>query len=419
MFSKVVQLYRLLGCPQINSGEFAFKGIVSSEIEQLLEDIKDLTDCYGRFEEKSKSPQNEYKIEFVLPANEHGQFYQSVNDFINKTPTLELGSVPSEFYIVDLNFYSQDPGKDKPAEIVKILKFCDFIKLLSKLASDSSSADTNSTVNRLLFILSADGKSPAKTISIQTKFDLELIKCEIPFLRFMYVLTSDGRRKEMHIEERSMILGNAIAEVMQQINPADANPFVYLVQNWAEVYTKYRHNFQAFLSQYSFEKVRKDIATSEIEYATKLSGVLSDVSGKLLALPVSLAGLVLLRKAEDNFEFIMGASGIVIISGIFLAVLINQLLQVRRLRESFEFVFGQYDDKLNAFPQKFRSTIVNAKNSIDKQSEVLNFTFWLFGFFAFAPLIGLIFLLISRYFVNDCGRFIHDLLFDVCSNPVI
>ena len=138
-----------------------------------------------------------------------------------------------------------------------------------------------------------------------------------------------------------------------------------------------------------------------------------------MALPVSLAGLVLLRKAEDNFEFTMGALGIVIISGIFIAVLVNQRVQVGRLGESFEFVFGQYDDKLNAFPPKFRSTIVKAKESIEKQSRILNFVFWMFGIFACAPVIGLIFLWIIRYFSSDCGGFIHDLFFDVCPNPII
>jgi hypothetical protein len=417
MFIQVVQLYRLLGCPIIEQSQFAFQGTVDAETLAHLKSMHGISPNCGSFELEEITG-NAIKIEFSLPSNDQGQFYSSVDDFIRKTPTLEKGVVPEQFYIQNLDFYSKD--MNVPEQIKKLFKFCEFIRLLSLLASDAPTGEDTATSNRLLFILSADGKSPAKTIPLQTKFDPDLLKCELPFLRFMYVLTSDGRRNQMHIEERSMILRNAIAEILQLVNSEEnGNPFLYLVKNWAEVYTKYRHNFQAFLSQYSFEKVRKDIANAEIEYATKLSGVLADIAGKLLALPVSLAGLVLLRKADDNFEFFVGAISIISISVIFIAVLYNQRLQVKRLKESFEFVFGQYDDKLNEFPPKFRSTIIKAKQAIQHQGQVLYMTFFVFWILAASPIFIVIFMLICRYFVNDCGTLIHDMLFDVCSESVI
>jgi len=185
----------------------------------------------------------------------------------------------------------------------------------------------------------------------------------------------------------------AIADILNSV-VGEVERFQYLVKNWGDVLSKYHHNFLAFIHQYSFEKVRKEIATTEIEHATKLSAVLGDISGKLLALPVSLAAIILLRKANSNEEFAIGFIGLACVSLIFIGILINQWLQVRRLRGSFEVIFSQYD--VSKFPLKLSKPISNARRNADIQYFTLVVTFIIFGVLALLPLGGAIYVLNDR-----------------------
>ena len=222
---------------------------------------------------------------------------------------------------------------------------------------------------------------------MRTKIDTECAQLSIPHLNLLRALLSGGIDNKIYIEERRMIMQTAIAETLDSA-PEKGNDFLFLVKNWREVLRRYKHNFQAFFHQFSFEKTRKEIATTEIEHATKLSGVLGDIAGKLLALPVSLGGLLLLRKATSIEEFIVLSIGLVVASAIFLGILYNQWLQVCRIRNAFTIVFGQYDKKLDAFPKSLRTPIRNAHDSIAHQGKVLKNTFYLFGFFAVLPVFG-------------------------------
>lgn len=69
------------------------------------------------------------------------------------------------------------------------------------------------------------------------------------------------------------------------------------------------------------------MAQAEIDYGTKLSGVLGDIAGKMLALPISLAGLVALEKTTSKFEGFILILGLAVVLVVLLAILHNQMLQ--------------------------------------------------------------------------------------------
>ncbi len=419
MFSQVVELYQLLGCPQIDDGTFSFAGTVEQKVIAHLQAMDNLPEKFGDFIIKEIQG-FEVNIEFGLPSTEHGRFYKSINDFVENTPTLEKGIVPLEFYIQDLNFYSKSQDENIPDIVKRLLRFCEFVRLISQLSSDAPDNEQLQTYNRLMFILSADGKSPAKTFTLRTRISKEIIDIDLPHVNFMRVLVAESTNRTMHAEERCMILRNSIAETLQQLD-TEMDQFLYLVKNWNAVYTKYRHNFQAFLSQYSFDKARKDIASAEIDHASKLSGILGDIVGKLLALPVSLAGLVLLRNSKNNFEFWVGAVGLTTVTVIFLMVLYNQWLQVKRLRETFNFIFSQYDETLLEFPPKFRAPIEKAKQSIKNQTCVLSMTFVVFLILAMLPFIGVIYVACEQNFFDfpsSCS-FVYSLIFGECLRAIL
>lgn len=382
MFSLVVRMYQALEQPDVVGNVFEYEGHSTQETVELIRQVAELPQQFGSFQ-ICNVVGNNVEIEFSLGATgEYGRFHKNIEAFIAATPSLAWGKPPKEYYINDINFYSC--GNSVPEVVQRIRDVCEFIRLLSLLASDKANDESKSSINRLIFVLAADGKSPAKTLALLPRVNVNLLTKRIPHLNHFRALMSDDRKNQIHVEERRSILRLTIADMIDTFVD-DATVFDSLAMRWDEVLIKYRYNVLAFLHQFSFEKVRKEIATAQIEYATKLSTVLGDVAGKLLALPLSFAGLLLLRKASELDEFVIYTLGLAVITVVLWGVLINQWIQAQRLGESFQIVFSQYDDKL---PKKLREPIAKAKAALGIQQRVLIGTFFIFVVVATIPIIG-------------------------------
>ncbi|NML62282.1 hypothetical protein HHL21_14590 [Massilia sp. RP-1-19] len=381
MFAKIVELYRALNRPPIENESFVFEGSCTPATIELIEEVAGLSDHFGYFEDKFIDGNN-VKVDFRLASSDYaGRFHASVGEFIAATPSLNFGDVPERYYVIDLDYFSGD-GTPPPV-LISLLELCRFIRAISSLAAEyAQGTDLTYGENRLFFVLAADGKTPAKTLSIVVRIEERLLKYPLVHVRLLEVLVSEAMKNEIHIDERRMIMRLAIADALS-VPDESTELFAYLVSHWRDVLSKYRHNVLAFVNQYSFEKVRKEIATAEIEHATKLSAVLGDIAGKLLALPVSLAAVLILRKASTAEEFWILFAGLWAVTVIFIGILWNQWLQVERLRSSFEIIFGQYDG--STFPKKLQAPIAQARHAIKRQYRVLKYTFGVFGFLALAP----------------------------------
>jgi hypothetical protein len=391
MFAKVVELYRALGKPPLENASFLVAGDFSQATISLIEEVDRLPSQYGYFEEK-EIVGNHVEVEFKLPESESGRFHASVDEFIKTTPSLNFGEVPKQFYICEQNYYSGD-GAVVPEIIQSLLELCRFVRALTLLAAEYRQGSEISGKNRLFFVVAADGKSPAKTLVITVNIEERLLTFPLPHVKLLEVMLSEEMKNEIHTEERRAIMRLAIADTLATVEEKN-EMFSFLVGHWREVLSKYHHNVLAFVNQYSFEKVRKEIATAEIDHATKLSAVLGDIAGKLLALPVSFAALVALRRASTTEEFWIIFGGLVAVSIIFVGVLLNQWLQVRRLRSSFDIIFGQYDE--SNFPKKLRVPIRTARENIGRQYRILATTFIVFAGLAFAPTIGAVYVWVSK-----------------------
>ena len=80
--------------------------------------------------------------------------------------TLNVGLIPSAFYVFDIDYCSGDPVK--PEVLQRLDECCEFIRLLGKLAMDPCAEGAEPT-ERLVFVLSADGKAPSQTLTLRVK----------------------------------------------------------------------------------------------------------------------------------------------------------------------------------------------------------------------------------------------------------
>lgn len=392
MFSHVVALYRALGAPTIDDGVVSYEGAPTVEIISALRMCDDLPAAYGKFEHLSEEADS-LEIEFRLPSNESGHFYSSLAEFVARNGSLGKGQFPSNVYITELRWADSDDIE--PTEIKSLRRVCRLIELLALLAigvdKDSSPDGYN-----LFFALPPDGAKPPRTFLLPTQVNVKVLDYELNHLSLLEEILNRKNENKAHLSERKLMIRMAVASVIEKFE-SEPNLLLVIVREWREVLATYRANLQTYVYSFSFERVRREVAQAEIDYGTKLSGVLGDIAGKMLALPISLAGLVALEKTTSKFEGFILVLGLAVVSVVLLAILHNQMLQTGRLLHSFNVIFDDFKDKIKTYPPKLQRLLRITIDQVDKQGLTLTRTFRLLKGLSLIPILGALVLATIKY----------------------
>lgn len=392
MFAHVVALYRALGTPAIEDGVISYDGQQTPEIVDALRMCDNLPAAYGKFEYRSVEG-DALEIEFRLPSNESGRFYTNLSEFVARSGSLGKGQFPSNVYIIELRWADCDDAE--PPTIKALRRVCRLIELLSLLAigvdKDSSPDGYN-----LFFALPPDGAKPPRTFLLPTQVDVRVLDYELRHLSLLEEILNRKNENKAHLSERKLMIRMAIASVIEKFE-SEPNLFVVIVREWKEVLATYRANLQTYVYSFSFERVRREVAQAEIDYGTKLSGVLGDIAGKMLALPISFAGLVVLNNTNSPFEGFILVLGLAVVSMVLFAILHNQTLQTERLLHSFNVVFDDFKDKIKTYPPKLQRLLEITIGQVERQGRTLTKTFCLLKVLSLLPVVGALLLALVKY----------------------
>lgn len=396
-FTSVVKLYREVGRPAWQARQFHFNGAGTREIIALVEELKSIPNTsFGSIELKQTTlaPGEVIDFTYTTPANEHGRFHANIKEFIDASKSLNKGIISNNFYISDKDYALWD-GAPQDENIKKLIDIVHFISLLEKF-SDSSIPSSGKGLD-LVFVSPARLDKPAKTIVLNTTFTYDDLDYDVIDIDLLGHLSDIANSEKLHIEERKSLLRLAIADVLSS-KPEDSKSFPYLIRNWETVIRKYRHDFDCYVNEFSFDKIRKDIAKAELDFASGMNSVLSDMTGKLLAIPLSFAGVVTFatKKNLGMFEYWVLFFGIWVVCFIMCLVLFNQLGIRKRIFNSFHIVFDQFEKKIDNYSKDVQAPLKNACTGVKKQDTILLCSIRAFLVLAISPGI-----LATIYMINQ------------------
>jgi len=392
MFSNVVALYRAMGAPAIEAGVVSYGGLPTPEITAALQACKDLQPEFGKIQHHEVVEGGAVEIELRLPTNESGRFYSNVSD-LARNGALGKGQFPQNVYVVDLGWADFDAGE--PTQIKELRRVCRLIELLALLAIGVDKDSSPDTYN-LFFALPPDSAKPPRTFLLPTQVDEHVLGHELRHMSLLEEILNRKNENKAHLSERKLMIRMAIASVIEKFE-SEPNHFLVVVREWKEVLATYRANLQTYVYSFSFEKARRELAQAEIDYGTKLSGVLGDIAGKMLALPVSFAGWVVLNNSTSAFEEFVLVLGLIVVSLVLLAILHNQMLQTNRLLHSFNVVFDEFKDKIKTYPPKLQGLLRITIEQVEKQGRTLRRTFLLLQVLALLPAAGAVLVALVKY----------------------
>ncbi|MEX5606854.1 hypothetical protein ABFV58_02365 [Pseudomonas protegens] len=392
MFNHIVELYRMIGCPNLSSaGAFTYSGTPDEPLDALIKSVANLPSSYGEMK-YYRVKAGVTSFEFVPVSSGENSFFSDFPTLVRKTPSLGCGNALANFYIISENWSSTESILNAQNE--KILKICKLIKDLAKVAVSEHMQPSSYS---LVFSTSSGSNKPPKTMVVQTKISPEVLDIDVKKTSLIGSLASEENKGRIHLEERRAILNGAICEALDTLPENHPNRFVALLERWDLILDSYWQNFQIYIHSFSFEKVRKEFAQAELDYGTKLSSAFSDIAGKMLALPISLIALITLHKATSTVEIVVTSLGLMMASIILIGILLNQLLNIQRLNSSLSISFENLTRSMKTYPRNLQKLINNAKQNIDHQKFVVRTTIVVFAILSFVPFLGALIFLMENY----------------------
>lgn len=384
MFKSAVQLYRAASSPPLNDGVFEFTGVATRELREALEAAAHLSLQYGRFISEPEYEQGNVDFSWGCGSNEHGRFYSDLHALLYGSTDLSRGIPPDNYYLVKENYLCGEqpvlPG------VSKLLVFCEFISLLEKLSFVPDQQTSIHQPKSLIFVLPAADGQPPKTFQLTTQITSSLLSLQSPNLNILRDVASDSIKSSLNREEYRALFRLAIADILKRA-PADEKRFSFLIENWNDVLNKYQYDIDCLINNFSFDKVRQEIAKVSLEYSAKFTSVLGDNTGKFLALPVPILAIAGILKAQSITESAILLISTLAVAIVFSGTIKNQFIQLGQLEQGFLNMFEKLLRPGATSNNLARSQIDAAQVAFKLQRRLLKQTLWLLRIGSWVPAI--------------------------------
>ncbi|WP_417553371.1 hypothetical protein [Marinomonas fungiae] len=166
--------------------------------------------------------------------------------------------------------------------------------------------------------------------------------------------------------------------------------------NWGDFKVLYDENYSSYANEFRFDKLKKELAETELTLVSKIVEVSNDCSTKVLAIPASMGALALLNKTDrvtETSSVAIFLIGIVIATVMVLLIIQAQLHKLTSIDESKDLVLSSLKNKhvqvLSISSSELDKVLLRLDKNIDRTKKWLTY----YSYLAFAPLLTYIILL--------------------------
>ena len=398
-FKKLINLYQLLEYPELDGKTFKKTLTCTSSISELLralwlgkqytiellvDDTNYSTVMEDDFPELVEN--QSLQIEITVPQNENGFFYRNVFNWISLAGSLKKGRIAPNTYLIEENLIVDNESDNK--DVAKIRKTCELIEKLSELAHYHDEKQANSLAYRLVFVVPDKDDKIYRPVILETQLTDDILLEELLDISLLSeILQEHHVSNNIHASERLSVYRIALTEIIEKI-PVDANAFTYLIKHWPDVTESFNKSWERYLSGFSFNKLKAEMAKQQAEFSQKLSDTVASLSGRLFSLPISIAGIALLERANSSLANLFYLLSSLLISYmVFRAVKIQQE-NLDNVQASYEMVFSEFnqniDDKNSAIQNELQTVLGRLNSTFSHLARDLK----IYRFIVWSPLIA-------------------------------
>ncbi len=358
------EAYRSLGRPSLTTGNaFDFRtSCFDLKINTAIEALA--ISKTGRFDElvidghdinsSAMEPHKQWssiELSFVLDTSGVVPIFKNLDQLMARSKSFVRARLPETFYLLEEDILSSEEPLDQ--RIITLQALCRLIVYLADLAHFHDEKESSDEY-KLVFV-AEDVAKGERAITLYPYLDSELLTFEIG-TDLVDSLQMNSLDKSPHLfKERSIFRATLIEYLSGYLGGKER--FKALVATWSQFLNLYGNNLSVYLSGFSFHKAKQEVATAQLTIADQMSKVVSDISGKILSVPVSLIAVIAISKADNALESSILVAGILIASSLLAETLAAQRLQYERIKHSRLILFSSHQHKLIQYPTDLRNYI--------------------------------------------------------------
>ena len=344
MFANVVALYRVSGRPILVGDRFSFLGVTAPALDDAIHACEHLDPGFGHFADGPDRIGGETDFTWALSSNEAGRFYASIEDFIARCETVHRGEFPRHFYIVDLDYFSEESHAASPAQLQAIERLCELIGLLATLSVSGNLASAAGRPAHLLFVKPASSGAPPMTVELTTRIQLAMLEAPVPDVDVLRDLLGEQSQGKVRTEEYKAIFRLAIAGACAD-EPVEAARFLVLVEKWAGILQRFRHDVECVVDRLSFDALRREITEAELTFVGKVNTSVVDNATKFLGIPVSMVAVAAVASSDSITNDILVCLGALIVALVVSGVSKATRLQLGTMTMAFDAALESMRDR--------------------------------------------------------------------------
>lgn len=221
-------------------------------------------------------------------------------------------------------------------------------------------------------------------MEIETRINPTILSYEPPDVCLIDELCLGDIRTDPHFSAKRGVFGVTLIEFMNK-RPLEQNKFEWLIHHWREFIILYQQNLGTYLSGFAFHKVKQEIAEKQFYIAEKLSKITSEITGKLLSIPISFAVIIAIVKSDILYEKLILVIGLLLAALVVAGSVKNQQKQLERIRHSKQVTFNSFEGNKDLYPVDNQIDIKKMVAGLDRNETYLFRLLWFFRVLSWVP----------------------------------
>lgn len=382
--TNVVQLYRMAGCPDMDGSTFSGQ-LDFATAQDLIERLHRQNTKYGGFSEVRVDQElitddqtfpvsgNQVKFDFQVAIQGDARFYIDIEDLCKKIRSIGRGKFPEHFYLVGED-YQHGQDESMPEAVRNLKALAALVQSLAEL-SDHHYETTGSGAWTLLFLTND------QNATLETRISSSMIKSQSPVMK---ALLDDllSHQSGIHQREKRLMFSATMCEVLK-----GGVTFSQFIDRSEKLVELYQNNLKTYLSGFSFEQARREVAEAQTQFAEQLSKTVNDMTAKLLGLPLSMFAVFAILKTDRWLEQFLMLIAAFMASYVLYQMIHHQKKQLQQIATSKDLVFKTLEDRSHAdnYPEDLKDAIQTAVCSLESNRRALGRTLNIYTWLAWLP----------------------------------
>ncbi|GEM_PF-2668716 len=271
----------------------------------------------GRLITLSAAAEQRVDIAIIPPRGSQYCLAKNEEDLL---AVFNLHCLPEHFALLDSGYKTwSDEPEDRAPAVIQASRFIKQLERNSILEVTGSRFTLMIYDQKIYLTYGVNASTVQRTAGIVAKG-----------LRTLEDMLSDT----LHSAEKKRLIRNALISSLKSCE--ESSRLSHLLSHCDEILENAQHNYELFISSFSFNNDLDKLNEQKREFSVKLNGLLIGIQGKLLAIPVStILATTQLKDATDDSHLIINCT-IMVSSLFFLTIIVwlikSQMTAIRAIR---------------------------------------------------------------------------------------